>query len=172
MSDIFNKRYFVTGLLLLSLLGAQTLYAASSSVSHRFVAGEQTVKDRKTGTVWVRNGCMSGKELNWMDAQKFLNGLNKANFGGYNDWGFPSKAALEELTEYCVSASTPVGDKQSCATLLNTAGFQTMQEGFYWSSSKLGRNNFFSLVVSMTDGTSKNVSKEQPMNLLPMHGGR
>ena len=154
-------------------LGTAALTPAYADVgNYRFIASDQTIRDRQTGTTWARNGNLPGKELAWLDAQKYLKSMNQANHGGYSDWGFPSKASLEELLEVCSRVNITAGDRKSCAEILNASGFRNIQEGLYWSSSKVGRNNFFSLAVSTIDGAFKNISKEQAAHLLPVHGGR
>lgn len=168
-----TRGHLVFGIILvLVLVGSITSTAMAADESRRLVVSEQTVRDRKTGTVWVRNGNLPGKELTWLDAQAYLKTINQKNYGGYQDWGFPSKAALEELQEMCAAADNLAGDRKTCAELLNKNGFQNVQEGLYWSSSKMGRNNFITYAWSTIDGTFKSISKEQAANLLPVHGGR
>lgn len=59
--------------------------------------GDGTVTDRATGLTWQQSG--SEKPLNYKDAKKYVEGLNRDRFAGYTDWRLPTVDELASLLE-------------------------------------------------------------------------
>ena len=59
--------------------------------------GDGTVTDRATGLTWQQSG--SDKMLNYEDAKKYVEGLNRDRFAGYTDWRLPTVDELASLLE-------------------------------------------------------------------------
>lgn len=89
------------------------------------------VEDTKTGLMWVRDGNVAGKELNWYEANKWTSNLN---YGGYNDWRLPTIEELKSLSQRGHGGTTP-------ATRLDAIGFRNTQPSGYWSSTQNNSNN-------------------------------
>ena len=85
-----------------------------------------TVIDRLTGLMWERKPSL--KRVNWYDAFKRIDGLNKQKLGGYTDWRMPNINELISLINF------GEGDQ---AIWLNSQGFNSIQKKFslYWSGS-------------------------------------
>lgn len=93
----------------------------------RFVVHRDgTVIDRLTGLMWER--IPSLKRVNWYDAFKRIDGLNKEKLGGYTDWRMPNMNELISLVNF------GQGDQ---AVWLNSQKFIGVHKKFslYWSSS-------------------------------------
>ncbi len=69
------------------------------------------ILDRLTGLMWTKQMNVSGTTMSWNDAVDFCNGLNAANYGGYNHgWRLPSVRELQSLLDYGrMSTALPVG---------------------------------------------------------------
>ena len=59
--------------------------------------GDGTVTDRATGLTWQQSG--SQKMLEYEDAKKYVEGLNRDRFAGYTDWRLPTVDELASLLE-------------------------------------------------------------------------
>lgn len=65
----------------------------------RFEAGVETVRDRLTGLVWLRNADAAGGLVTWAGALAAVAGLNQRGAGGRNDWRLPNLNELESLVD-------------------------------------------------------------------------
>ncbi len=90
----------------------------------RFLVRNETVLDRHSGLLWLRNGNFFSHPLNWEQALAGMDLLNRENFGGRSDWHLPSINALESLVD--CSRHTPA--------LPERHPFREVQE-VYWSAT-------------------------------------
>jgi len=65
----------------------------------RFAVEGETVTDRFTGLVWLRNGDLIGEALNWAEALAAVDKLNERIFGGRSNWRLPNILVLEALVD-------------------------------------------------------------------------
>jgi hypothetical protein len=104
----------------------------------RFVFSDLTVADKVTGLMWTRDANIADKKMTWYDASKFIEGLNKQKYDGYNNWRLPTKWELQTLVDYA-SQKHAEYDDDGCYTdlqkLLNEIGFKNVQGDGYWSSA-------------------------------------
>ncbi len=89
------------------------------------------VRDNVTGLIWEvksDDGSIHDRDntYNWYEAQSvFINALNNANFGGFNDWRMPT---IKELSFIVNSGRTSV-------PAINTNYFPKTRGAGYWSST-------------------------------------
>ena len=95
--------------------------------------------DPQTGLIWVRNGNIAGKEMNWENAKSWVKNLN---YGGYSGWRLPTKHEL---------ASFAKRGGNSPSAYFNANGFNAVQAGWYWSGTEYDDNRAW--VVHVKDGT-------------------
>lgn len=84
--------------------------------------------DQKTGLIWVRNGNLADRKMDWRQS---LNWLKAAKISGYEGWRFPTRDELLTLVK--------IGAKQP-AVWLNANGFNNVQTSEYWTSEFVPRN--------------------------------
>jgi ribonuclease BN (tRNA processing enzyme) len=66
--------------------------------------GDNTVTDRSNGLMWTRKD--SGKGMDWVQAQKWVEERNEAKHLGYSDWRLPTAKELQGIVDYSRSPST------------------------------------------------------------------
>jgi hypothetical protein len=71
--------------------------------------------------------CGAGTEDAATDTQAFIQALNNANYGGYNDWRIPTIKELSTL----VNSST----EEAAVPAIDTTWFAHTHDGNYWSST-------------------------------------
>ena len=89
--------------------------------------GDETILDKNTGLVWLKDANVSGLPLPFEGAKQYLSEMNsgqRRNFG-YTDWRLPAINEIETLV-----------DKAKFYPALPVAHpFANVQNNFYWSSS-------------------------------------
>jgi hypothetical protein len=123
-------------------------------------AAERCYTDPQTGLMWVKNGNIAGETMNWDAAMKWVKVLN---YGGYSDWRLASKEELEVF-------SKRGGNRPS--EWFNTNGFNSVQSGFYWSSSTSAYNATVAWGVGMNLGGVLNVGKANNYYVWPVRSGQ
>jgi len=60
-----------------------------------------TIADTFTGLMWQEEYSYpeNGSYLNWYDAQKYVENLNKQKLGGHADWRLPDKIEIQSIYE-------------------------------------------------------------------------
>jgi hypothetical protein len=63
--------------------------------------GDGTLTDSVTGLMWQEGYAYSdtGNYINWYDAGKYVEELNRTQLGGHADWRLPNKLELQSLYE-------------------------------------------------------------------------
>lgn len=108
--------------------------ALMKAVAKRFIFSELTVKDKKTGLVWTRNGGLY-KYCSFKNTMKLINELNSEKYGGYDNWRLPSKTELLNMIDFAYRlAGNP--DSTKPYVMFNNVGFGNVECGSYWSSTK------------------------------------
>jgi hypothetical protein len=65
----------------------------------RFAVDGETVADRFTGLVWLRDGDLTKGPVGWREALAAVDELNRRRVGGREDWRLPNIRVLESLTD-------------------------------------------------------------------------
>ncbi|MEK7772729.1 MAG: DUF1566 domain-containing protein, partial [Deltaproteobacteria bacterium] len=108
-----------------------------TSEDSRFIFSDLTVLDEKTKLMWTRDANIAEEEMNWHDASKFIESLNKEEYAGYSNWRLPSKDELRTLVEFVKGQGYTEGINEH----LNNIGFKNVQPNFYWSSTAAMNNS-------------------------------
>jgi hypothetical protein len=107
------------------------------------------VKDNVTGLIWelkTDDDSIHDKDdrYSWQDAQDvFIDALNTANFGGYDDWRMPNITELSSL----FNSNTPLP-----GPTINTEYFPNTVSSIYWSSTSYAINPGVAWYVSFANG--------------------
>ncbi|MCU0644134.1 MAG: TIR domain-containing protein [bacterium] len=102
------------------------------------IQGDKVVLDNASGLMWQQSG--SANYMNYEDAKKWTNDLNKIGYAGYSDWRFPT---LEE-------AMSLMEPKQMNDNLYIDPKFDAMQWWIWTSDQPPGVSRAWS--VSFSDG--------------------
>jgi hypothetical protein len=87
-------------------------------------ADSLTFIDTQSGLMWLTDGNIASKKMNWNEA---MNWVKRLNYGGFRDWRLPTKEEFEQFVKR--PGNNP-------ANWFNTNGFSNVQSTYYWSSSK------------------------------------
>jgi mono/diheme cytochrome c family protein len=109
----------------------------------RFEVSEDTVRDRKTGLIWLKRGDMAEKiSGSRHNAKQSINTLftklNAEEYGDCGNWHLPSKEELETLVEYGATqgyGGNLASSGRTIAKLLTDIGFTDIGNALYWTSS-------------------------------------
>lgn len=117
------------------------------TASHEKFAAERRARhegliynDPRSDLMWVRNGNLADKAMEWEDAFEWTNRLT---YGGFSDWRLPT---MEEL----VAFSKWGGNHP--AEWFNANGFNTVQSSFYWASNNDGNGSYYHWIMNMGNG--------------------
>ncbi len=137
--------------------------------------GDGTVTDNLTGLIWLKNAnCF--QQRNWSDALSDCNGLADGSCGltdGSNagDWRLPNRRELFSL----------VHDEYYNPAVPNTAGtdkwsegdpFNSVQSGYYWSSTTIADCTLYAWDLSMYNGHVYSNFKPDNDYVWPVRGGQ
>lgn len=111
------------------------------SESERFVMEENSVRDRLTGLLWLKNANLTDQPVSWKEAFCAVEQLNSRKIGEYSNWRLPNVRELESLTDM---------DSHSPA-LYNNHPFQKARDG-YWSSTTSVYEPSYAWVLHTQDG--------------------
>ncbi len=112
---------------------AAKIAAEAEAVQH-WRDNNPTYTDLSNGLMWVRNGDIAGKRMQWDEAMKWVQNLN---YGGYSDWRLPTGDELLALAQ--LGGDIP-------AEWFNINGFYNVYPYPYWTQDFKSHNGF---VVSM-----------------------
>lgn len=65
----------------------------------RFHPDGDTATDRATGRMWVREPGMGKGAVSWTEAMDMVEALNRARWGGFDNWRLPGVRELESLVD-------------------------------------------------------------------------
>lgn len=106
--------------------------------------------DPITGLMWVRNGNIANKKMDWDDAMDWVENLD---YGGYRDWRLPT---VNEFKSFIDQGGVRPFE------WFNINHLSNVQPGYYWTStvtnrgSSFGRGAFSAYVADMENGGVKN----------------
>jgi hypothetical protein len=140
----------------------------------RFEKNDLTLRDNRSGLVWVLNANLAGRQFSWSGTFDGIDLIvNAERYAGFRDWRVPTKEELLTLVELARSQGydgKPPGS--SIITGLASVGFQNVQDDAYWSSSE---NRYYAAeawVVDMTAGIAARADKTLYFNLWPVRSAR
>ena len=91
---------------------------------NRFIAGDTSVNDVRTGLIWSKDANPAGRPLSWQEALSMVQTYNRRKLGGRHDWRLPNIRELESLVD--LGAHSPA--------LPTDHPFVNVQDS-YWSST-------------------------------------
>ena len=135
--------------------GQDAQYAPCNPHSYTTLGGGIMVQDNVTGLIWevkqnkdstqdyenphdadniytwydsnpATNGGHAGTPGDGTDTEDFINELNTAQFGGYDDWRLPTVKELSTIVDSSIPYPGPT---------INTAYFPNTVSSYYWSST-------------------------------------
>ena len=131
----------------------------------RFVSGTGTeaacMLDKLTGLMWPKNGNLAGGTKTWQQALDYSNGLT--SLCGHNDWRLPNIVELRSLIN---------DEEPNNATWLNSQGFNSVQSGYYWSSSTRAYYALYAWSVNMWFGGIYSYDKDDSYYVWPVRAGQ
>lgn len=150
------------------------LWAGAVFADHnRFVFSEDTVKDKQTGLIWLRDADV-WRDITWEDAQELIKVLNKEKSGGYMDWRIPSKVEMETLSDYARSCGYNYGESDSSPVeFYNKMGFHGVRPTPYWTSSPDATNPDNAWYIDIKYGRADVINqKGYSFFVWPVRGGK
>lgn len=96
---------------------------------------DKTISDKATGLMWQKND--SGKGMNWQEALKYAEKMNRQKYLGYTDWRVPNIKELQSIVDYYRSpeiTSSPAIDPIFKTTKIKNEAGQA-DYPFFWSST-------------------------------------
>ena len=106
-----------------------------------------TYSDLSNGLMWVRNGDIAGKGMQWDEAMKWVQNIN---YGGYSDWRLPTADELTALAQ--LGGNIP-------AEWFNINGFYNVFPYIYWTQDYKSHNAY---IVNM--GAKERSTVASPSN--------
>ena len=95
----------------------------------RFLLENETVTDRQTGLMWIKNASLLDFPLSWSEALNTVKELNVSGLYGYHNWKIPNRKELFSLINHdTINPSLPIGHP-----------FANVFNGYYWTSSTCAR---------------------------------
>ena len=96
---------------------------------NRFLLENETVTDRQTGLMWIKNASLLDFPLTWGEALQTVKKLNMSGLYGYHNWKIPNRRELFSLISHdTINPSLPTGHP-----------FTNVFNGYYWTSSTCAR---------------------------------
>ena len=144
----------VSLIVLMMVLGAQTLYAEKSekekalqakkdaSKLSRWQRKGEVVTDTKLGLTWQDNSAVKNTKKRWKEAKKYCQNLSME---GYSDWRLPSYDELFTIVDH---------DKYDPAIIPSFKNVSASD--FYWSSSVYVPFDKTAWMVRFEDGSTYN----------------
>ncbi len=95
----------------------------------RFIAGQNTVVDQRTGLEWFREASRLELPMTWSEALASVQDINETALFGHNDWRVPNRRELFSLISLeSINPSLPDGHP-----------FQRVVTSYYWTSTSCSR---------------------------------
>lgn len=112
--------------------------------------------DSNNGLMWVRNGNIAKKRLNWLDAIAWVKQLD---YGGYNDWRMPT---IDELKTFSKNGG------RGASKHYNANGFNNLNPTYYWTSDSDTSDTNKAFCVYMDLGAVDPYGKYNKVNVFPV----
>jgi hypothetical protein len=107
------------------------------------------------------NGGNAGTAGNGTDTEDFINALNSAGFGGFNDWRLPNRNELQSLIDY--STYDPA---------IDTVKFPGVVSEDYWSSTTNANNTVTAWLVYFGNGGVGYSNESYSLYVRAVRGGQ
>jgi len=107
------------------------------------------------------NGGDPGTPGDGTDTEDFINVLNSANFGGYNDWRLP---AIKELSF--------IRNMEIYNPAINTDYFPNTVSSYYWSSTPYAHYSSYAWYVYFSNGYVSSYDKSGSYYVRAVRGGQ
>jgi hypothetical protein len=91
----------------------------------RFDACNDVVVDRATGLVWSQNASPATYPMSWAEAFEYIDGLNRAEYQGIDNWRLPCRRELFSL----------ISHQKINPAMPEDHPFTDVFSGYYWTSS-------------------------------------
>ncbi len=107
-----------------------------------------------SGTTNGTNGDYAGTQGDGeatFDTEEFINALNDADFGGYDDWRLPTIKELDSIVNYNIPNPGPT---------INTAFFPSTQPDYYWSFTDYSYDKSSAWALTFEYGYDDHVAKD------------
>jgi hypothetical protein len=125
------------------------------------------VKDNNTGLIWeiksIDKGAVNYVESKYTQEEAlidYINNLNKANYGGFNDWRLPHKDELRSIIDY---------GKMNPA--INTDYFYNIKIGLYWCAETYQMQDCMGWGIFTGFGSATAVSKQSKQYAIAVRAG-
>jgi len=136
------------------------------------INGTGTVTDNLTGLIWMQDGstpaitgaistCTGGGKT-WQAALDYVKCLNMNNYLGFHDWRLPNIIEL-----YSIAGK----GQANPSAWLNTNGFLSMQNWYYWSATTSAGGTDHAMFVEMSNGGVGGYVKDTGFAVWPVRGG-
>lgn len=126
----------------------------------RFVALEETVRDRLTGLTWTRDANPNGFPVTWQEALDGITAMNRDNHLGCNDWRLPNRLELRSLMSYqSKKPPLPAGHP-----------FVNIFLGWYWTATSAAINPAYAWYVHLEGARMFYGRKDQYYLFWPVRG--
>lgn len=126
----------------------------------RFEPAGDTVHDRLTGLVWLRDAGAGEFPMSWREALDFVARLNRARWCGFSDWRLPNRRELRSL----------VSHQTRRPALPEDHPFLNVFAGWYWSSTTAVIAPAHAWCVDLDGGRLFYGGKDQSFMVWPVRG--
>lgn len=123
--------------------------------------GDQTVTDKLSGLVWIKDANPTRGYKTWQQALDYIKFMNIKNYQGDNDWRLPNLNELESL----------VNKQPNLAPWLKSQGFLDVMTDYYWTSTTYATYPNYAWSVSMHSGLVAGRGKADGGYLWPVRSG-
>lgn len=140
----------------------------SEPIALRFMFSKDgaTVRDTKTGLMWMQNAAIAGRGMSWGEAMAWVRGIN---IGGFKDWRLPT---VNELGTMAKAGKAGEFGMNSLPMWFNANGFSNVQAIFYWSSTTYADDTAAAWCVLMRDGSVNWFGKNAGFYVWPVRSGQ
>lgn len=130
--------------------------------------GVRVIGDSNTGLYWEVKSAHKedvnycGDTYHFQDAKSiYIDKMNAANYGGYNDWRLPNKDELRSIFDYGLQES-----------VINRTIFENCPIGDYWTKDRYEMQPYFGWVLYSGFGSGIAKSMNTGRYVLAVRGGR
>ncbi len=126
----------------------------------RFAVTGESVLDRLTSLTWSHDANPAEFPMTWNEALAFIEGLNRENRFGCNDWRLPNRRELRSLIGYQTrKPALPEGHP-----------FSNLFESWYWSATTAAISPGHAWYVHLAGGRMFYGNKEESFLVWPVRG--